>query len=337
MRLSAAQSRRRSFTLVLLLLVVGGCSHSSDRSDTATGPLQSPVSGPASRKVTSNGDTLLLSEGPRLSRIDTSGEEQLIQLEAGAYILDPVVGGDRIAFAIQPPASTTLDGRPDFGSDLYVAPRGGGQLRLLVKHSAPGEFVRGPAWLADGNHLVFDVRTVRDNGKVDLRLEVIDVTTGVRGRFFEGAISPVISPDGRTLACVWIESATGQQDIVLLDLTNRQARRLLGQNSTKLNISSLAWSPDGSRILFAATDPFVPGQAPRGSSPAATAHPTLSDLWIINADGSGPYTDKRPWRLPALGRSGRPHGTGIYVLALRGSWVRRRRDRPGHACSVMAH
>lgn len=56
-----------------------------------------------------------------------------------------------------------------------------------------------------------------------------------------------------------------------------------------------AWSPDGSRIAFATTRP------PDPATPGGPFAPVQSDIWVMNADGTGlvnltkdPYTDSRP-------------------------------------------
>jgi Tol biopolymer transport system component len=271
---------------LVLAIALGGCSGSKSKSPDGEEPA-SPVPVSKGRALPAGDDPLIFAEGPYLSRIDASGQSEILHLDGGAYILDPSIAAGQLAFVIQPPATTGANGTPDFGSDLYAAPRSGGQLKLLVKHSAPGEFVRSPAWLPDGRQLFFDVRGVDSSGQPDLRIERLDLSTGARQRYLEGAIFPVISPDGRSLAFVRVDAATSHEDIQVIDLETQATTSLLGPQSSKLMISSLAWSPDGSRLIFAAADPLVLAAPSAGTGQGSTAHPTLQDLWLINRDASG--------------------------------------------------
>ena len=74
---------------------------------------------------------------------------------------------------------------------------------------------------------------------------------------------------------------------MLLDLASGQSRLLLSESEVLYNVASLAWSPDGSRLAFAAADPLsLSLPLPQGPMLASLAHPELQDVWTVNLDGS---------------------------------------------------
>jgi Tol biopolymer transport system component len=187
----------------------------------------------------------------------------------------------------------------------------------VVRHSQIAEFVRGPAWLRP-ERLLFDVRGRRQDGSGDFRIEVLNTATKKRERFLDAAISPAVSPDGKWIACVSLDVETGQENILVMDSDRGNVSRLLGEFSSKLFIGSLAWSPDGNDLAFAAADPFAKSlPRERRSQLVSLAHPTLKDVWLIRRDGSNLR------RLADLGES-QPsvawasNPKFVYVLGFRG-------------------
>ena len=148
-------------------------------------------------------------------------------------------------------------------SELWLADAGTGA--LMRKVSDTHSMILGsPDWTPDGTALAATVAV--SEGDVDAWLFPIDgrpstpLVTGPGKQ--DGA---TISPDGKTLAYI---SNTGLPEYDIF------SRPLAGGPSTQLTDfegrdASPQWSPDGTRLLFRrATD-------------------GISDIWVMNADGSG--------------------------------------------------
>ena len=217
-------------------------------------------------------------------------EDQRIEVVARpdkSFIYDAAVSpeGADVALAIQGPPTQTPNGY-SFGIDLFVK-RGGGELMPVAVHERIGETMSRPVWLPGTPKLLFAVLGRDETGAADIRIELLDLDSGVRERYIEDALEPALSPDGGTLAYLHY-TETGSEVITLGNLSTGETRPLLPPNQIMSNVANIAWSPDGTRIAFAASDPIstlAPGGA--GGRAAAVAHPTLRDVWIVNLDGSG--------------------------------------------------
>jgi Tol biopolymer transport system component len=145
---------------------------------------------------------------------------------------------------------------------------------LLTEERTEGTLHLAPALSPDGSRVAFF--SEKDFFFVDLYLA--DVESGkVRRRLFQSTYNgsyetfrflssaASFAPDGRHL--VLAAKRGGRDEIVVLDVDrNRVTRRI----KVDLNgVTTPAWSPDGSRIVFTGYD---------GG---------LSDLFIVNADGTG--------------------------------------------------
>ncbi len=102
-------------------------------------------------------------------------------------------------------------------------------------------------------------------------------------------MEPALSPDASQLAYVSYNGETGAEAIMIRDMATGEDRPLLPANQIMSNVANIAWSPDGSRLVFAASDPIslmAPGSVGAGGRGMALVHPTLRDVWFANLDGT---------------------------------------------------
>src|SRR5262245_14799673 len=128
-------------------------------------------------------------------------EKVLVGTQEGAYVNGMAVSPDnkRLAFVLQPPATTNAKGDIDFGADLYVSNRDGTDRKELVHHSRNGEFIFAPNWSADGQTLVYVARGRDQVGLPDFRLESYDLRSGKRTRLVDHTVDAALAPDGKTV------------------------------------------------------------------------------------------------------------------------------------------
>jgi len=248
----------------------------------------------------------------------------LVSLGEGAYVNGVAISPDkkRLAFVLQQPAKTDAKGGIDFGADLFVSNRDGSDRSEIVHHATNGEFIFAPAWLPDSQGLLYVVRGRDQLGLPDFRLESYDLRTKERTRLMEHAVDAGLAPDGKTLAYVYYDpdSADGEK-FLLSELGSKAAPKVLvPSDSGIVLIQSPVFSPDGSRIAFAASSLFASASPSRAPGLfASTTHPTLQDVWLINRDGSGL---KRLAEIvesqPSVDWS--PDGEYVYALGNGGFW-----------------
>jgi hypothetical protein len=236
-----------------------------------------------------NGPRFLLARPGGLSELRGAREKQIFELSQGAYLLDPAISpdGTHLAFGVQPPAGTKPGGGADFGSDLYISKRDGSESREVAHHASVGEFITSPAWLSQ-NELIFSVSGRDKAGLPDIRIETLNIDTGDRKRAFDWGVKLDLSEDRRSLVFVYLNPEEQVETLKMGDITSKQEKEIVPTEAGLAFISSPVFSPDAKRIAFAAANPgvYLPGYAGPNRY-ASVLHPTLQDVWTINADGTG--------------------------------------------------
>jgi Tol biopolymer transport system component len=166
--------------------------------------------------------------------------------------------GDEAAAAWSPDGSRIVFGGENGG--LYVVDVRGGPKRALLRASQTGT----PVWSPDGRWIAFarqigygptEIYVIHPDGSALQRLTVYGPASGLAW-----------SRDGR-LAFIGTRGTMAASHLVVIDVR----RRLVHVMQPRLGNGTVAWSPDGQRIAYAATTP----------------HLDASSIYMANADGSG--------------------------------------------------
>jgi Tol biopolymer transport system component len=123
------------------------------------------------------------------------------------------------------------------------------------------------------------------------------------------------------LAYVSVDLETFNETLVARDLRSGKEHVLVPAGGPLVLMQSLTWSPDGRTLAFAASD-LSTGQSIKGRTAFAAqleAHPTLQDLWLVEADGSGLHRlSELIESSPSIAWSA--DGESIFVMAASGFW-----------------
>jgi Tol biopolymer transport system component len=134
--------------------------------------------------------------------------------------------------------------------------------------------------------------STRRPAKPDFRIERVDLDSGARTRLIDNASSPALAPDGRTLAYAAYDPETGDESIVTHDLQTDETKTIVQGGGNLRLIQNLSWSPDGKTLAFMSSDLATTLAEPEGRTafasplPGLPMHPTLQDLWLVDADGN---------------------------------------------------
>ncbi len=224
-------------------------------------------------------------------RLDDGKLQQIVRLSDSSAMGFPAVSPDglTVAFTLVPATPSPESG---YGSDIYVVGINGGNPRRLVGHERPNEYLESPTWLSN-DVLAFGVRGVdANNASAYTRVDRINRKTGERSALVEGALRPAASPDGRFLAFDSIDLAAGRETLVLTKVDGSERVSLTPADGRLALITSIAISPDNSRVLFAAYDQRPSSRGitalPEDNTRlhALSLHPGAQDVWSVSLDGT---------------------------------------------------
>jgi Tol biopolymer transport system component len=192
--------------------------------------------------------------------------------------------GQQIAYAFYELPDTGAVPLPA-GTDVYVMEADGSDQHPASVHDAPGAVLQNPAWAPDGSALYVDYQAQRSSGELDVGVDRVDLASGRRTRAVADAVAHALSPDGSSLAYVRRPTASARSFTVWRSrVDGSQAVELLGPN-TFVRYSSLRFSPDGQRLVFAAVGQAPPSSLVEQLVPVVHADGDLWDLWTVATDG----------------------------------------------------
>jgi hypothetical protein len=140
----------------------------------------------------------------------------------------------------------------------------------------------------------------------------------------QDAAMGTLSPDRHSIVYTAIDPTTRVQRLVMEDIADSDSPRVLVDENDGLALfSAVAFSPDATRLAFAAVDltggvpppePPDPPGADRGEALRAATHPFAQDVWLINpADATGLHRIADiAENMPSISWSG--DGSSLYVL-----------------------
>jgi Tol biopolymer transport system component len=228
--------------------------------------------------------------------------------------------GARLAFL------RIAEGRTEY---ISIPSDGGAERKVAEFGGAPadaGQPLPAVSWTRDGRSLA-----VVETGEKQLpAIALVSLADGAVRRITqppegsEGDSTPVVSPDGNTLAFVRGTGPDGA-DIYLCDLSGGNLRRLTFDDRA---IRGIAWMPDGQEVVYASSragawrlwrvpayggsprdiaiaggQAHFPAVAPQGRRLAYTDSPSVSAIW--RATLGAPDSDERPI-IRSLGRESAP-------------------------------
>jgi Tol biopolymer transport system component len=154
--------------------------------------------------------------------------------------------------------------RTDGSDDIYVMNSDGSSVVILT--SNPNFSDREPSWSPDNQRIVFTRVLTNGNNSV---LCIMNANGNNLVQLTEGwDTQPDWSPDNSRIAF------TRNNDIYIISITGTNILNLTSGWGLASNESQPAWSPDGNKIAFVSN---------KGND-------FISHIWLVNADGSGGFT-----------------------------------------------
>lgn len=229
-----------------------------------------------------------------LRDLAAGAEQTLITLPSAAFPRLPVWLPDGSGFFYAQQGVNTGAPGGDYGTDLWRADATGGNRQLLWQHDARAADIAGLALTADSTALLFgysriDISPAGTIAGQALRLDRFDIGSGALTPLREGAVDPAVARDG-TIAYV---DATAEPAIWALPPGGGPPLLLLSAGSAFYSFFSPRFSPDGSRLLFAA----APASSAFGSAGVARYNAARrpldgppQDIFTVTTDGNAVVT-----------------------------------------------
>jgi copper transport protein len=300
------------------------------------------------------------------------GRSITTDLPKDTYAGDPALSpdGTTLAFTMvvapAPNPSAPPSQRALPGSDIWLMNSDGGNRRQLFAHDRPGVLIEMPYWTPDGTAIVYTYNAPilgpdgRYTGSIR-ELQRLDVATGERTTLVKDGEDAAFSHAGgpTPFAYVLTDPQTFQQSLWVADLDGGNARRVVGPEQKFQSVNSPRFTPDGTRIVFAASAPLTTGNQPppERSLPVrflrwlveplipqgVAAHGPPADLWSVALDGSDLRQlttlngdDPQPAFSPDGTQLAFLTGNGLFLANLDGTNARKISDRGSLSALVWA-
>jgi hypothetical protein len=225
---------------------------------------------------------------------------------AVAHDVAALPGGSTALLSVAKPATSGrnwgVDPSDILGVDLSSAEGARVQPRAVLLRADPAESLSWPAWWPDGSAFVFQreddaapaVQSPDGFARPPARVELVQADGSARRVLVASGWQPSPAPDGSAVAFVRF---TDRGASLLALGSSDGAEHVLVDAGVFPEIFSPRYSPDGKSIAFGArsfADLQLSAQPPAGLAAmfsqmqpsTASAHGTLADLWLVNADGS---------------------------------------------------
>jgi Tol biopolymer transport system component len=207
---------------------------------------------------------------------DGSDQRNLTRKPGNEFVPAWSPDGRAIVFTAVPPGQPLWVGGSRSASgphrDVYVMNADGSDQRNLTHTREAGEY--GAAWAPDGRTIAFAAYDGRSN-----QIFVINAD-GSGKRALTHKITETFmswSPDGRKIAFF-------DAGISVVNADGSGLRRL----ARNVAFHGPSWSPDGRKLTFVRLrHPWKPRPATGEPPPPGRSSASASDLWVMNADGSG--------------------------------------------------
>jgi Tol biopolymer transport system component len=229
-------------------------------------------------------------------------------VEGGRRVLRTIAASGGESAQVFDAPSPKVFWNPVWSSDgrwlYYVSNETGAMTLARVRVDSTGRAIEAPQSIVAPAGWVGQIALSRDgrrlayqsvNARFELSRAALDPDRGVLSESTTilagalGAMTPSVSPDGRTIAFANLGSAS-QEDIFTIDREGRNLRQITNDEALD---RGPGWSPDGRRILF------YSNRGGRG----------FYEIWSVNPDGSDPRLaasspDRDDWMFPRVASTG---------------------------------